>query len=602
MNPPAASRDSLSNARLLACLFGCLMAAGAAAADRPRYIAVWLDGKQGVAAEVHDWGHSDSRPSLGGRALFDLKTPVRLLADTTIARGKLAAEFIAFRNGDRVPGRVIRFVDADPATGAPAHLIIEPGVELGMGDALSRSQVRVLPKWVRQIVPQPEPGVDIAPKSLTALDGTMETFRDARWRGDGIQVLTDSGVRSYPFAGISAVDFGPWPGWEPWQRQLARLNPGLSSSIVRMELDDGTRLTTSLECLRPTSQGGNDPGKWIHLLQPPWSLDLLAVAHRRVRLRTFFGPMEAPLSAVEPIASRHRAIVSAAWNAARPDANVRGEPLRTGGREYTWGFGVQAHHELEFDLPRSARAFRTKIALDQRAGYGGCARGLVRIGEEALFTSPVLTGSGQPLESGELPLDPARGRLVLIAEAEPPDRPRGADPFDILDVFDWLEPLVEFTPAALQREVDAYALSGHPQLADWTAEPTESGNWRLVNRYNDTDHAHPGFRQVFALSGPLTLARRINVEATRKTFQLQLGRLGEESGQVRFEVWINGARLLRETPVPTDATEEPLRFQIPLKEVAGTSIDVTVRMIPVGESAQVEWRGAALIRDAAGGS
>jgi hypothetical protein len=539
---------------------------------------------------------------LGGRALFDLKTPVRLVADTTMVRGKPVAEFIEFRNGDRVAGRVVKFVDAGQSSGVPAHLVIEPGVELGMGDVLPRSQARILPEWVRRIVHQPRPGFEIPAKSLTTLDGTTETYRDSRWRGDGVQVLTEAGVRSYPFTGIAAIDFGAWPGWESWHRQLARLSPGLSSSIVRMELDDGTRLTTSLECLRPTSQGGEDPAKWIHLLQPAWSLDLLAIAHRRVRLRTFFGPDEAPLSAADPIVSRRRAIVSAAWDTARHDANVRGEPLRAGGREYTWGFGVQAHHELEFELPRSARAFQTKFALDQRAGYGGCARGLVRIGEKTLFESPVLTGSTQPLESGELPLDPARGRLVLIAQAEPPERPRGADPFDILDVFDWVEPLVEFVPEELQRELEPYSLAGHPWLAGWNAEPTESGNWQLVNRYDDADHANPGFRQVLALSGPLTLSRRINVDEVRRTLQLQLGRLGETSGEVRLEVWINGARLLRETLVLTGVSDEPLRLLVPLKGVTGASADVSIRMSPLGAGAQVDWRGAALIRDGDGGS
>jgi hypothetical protein len=270
-----------------------------------------------------------------------------------------------------------------------------------------------------------------------------------------VQLLTEAGLKSYPFPEIAAIDFGAWPGWEPWQRQLARLNPGLSSSIVRMELSDGTRLTTSLECLRPTSQGGDEPGKWVHLLQPAWSLDLLAVAHRRVRIRTFFGPQEAPLSAAEPTASRHRAIVSAAWETAHRDENVRGDTLRAGGREYTWGLGVHAHHELEFELPRSARTFRTKLALDNRAGHGGCARGLVRIGDELLFEGPVLVGSRPPVDSGPLPLDPARGPLVLIAEAEPPERPRGADPFDILDVFDWIEPLVELAPQELLRRSTA---------------------------------------------------------------------------------------------------------------------------------------------------
>ena len=61
---------------------------------------------------------------------------------------------------------------------------------------------------------------------------------------------------------------------------------------MRLDLADGTRLTTSLERLKPRSQGGDNPEKWFHLLQPAWSLDLLAVAHRKVRRWTFFAPHE----------------------------------------------------------------------------------------------------------------------------------------------------------------------------------------------------------------------------------------------------------------------------------------------------------------------
>ena len=39
---------------------------------------------------------------------------------------------------------------------------------------------------------------------------------------------------------------------------------------------------------------------WFHLVQPVWSLDLLAVPHRQIRTRTFFTPHEVPLSVVEP--------------------------------------------------------------------------------------------------------------------------------------------------------------------------------------------------------------------------------------------------------------------------------------------------------------
>jgi hypothetical protein len=129
----------------------------------------------------------------------------------------------------------------------------------------------------------------------------------------------------------------------------------------------------------------------------------------------------------------------------------------------------------------------------------------------------------------------------------------------------------------------------------------EAGNWRLVNRYDDSDHTSPGFRQILALSGPLTLARRMNVDAARRMLQLQFGRLGEPAGQVRFEVWINGTRLLRETPELTASSTEPLRFQIPLEGITSASIEVSVRMSPVGSNALVDWRGATLVRDGTGG-
>ena len=47
--------------------------------------------------------------------------------------------------------------------------------------------------------------------------------------------------------------------------------------------------------------------------------------------------------------------------------------------------------------------------------------------------------------------------LVRVADAAAKARPPGADPFDVRDVVDWLEPVVQFDPLALRREIESAA-------------------------------------------------------------------------------------------------------------------------------------------------
>jgi hypothetical protein len=587
---------------LLCCLLSASLAVGVTAgndlvaADGGRYVGVWTDGSQAAADEVLDWGRSDGRPALAGRLLFDPKNPVRSLEDTTLPRRTPLDRYLEFRGGDRLPGRVVKFVDADPATAIPAHLVFEPAGDLGLPQVFSRSEIRLLPDWVRQIVNHADSGVSVPPKTLRIAGGGNVPFQESRWRENGVQALTDSGVKSFQFEDISTLHFGPWNPWDAWRRQLAVLSPGIDSRLARLELADGTRFTVSLERLRPRTLGGDDANRWYQLLQPAWSLDLLAVPHRKIRTRTFFGPEEVPLSAVEPAASRHRAIFSQAWGTARFDENVRGDRLRAGDRDFAWGFGVHAHHELEFELPVSALTFRTKLGLDPWVGPGGCARGRVQLAERVLFESPLLVGTAPALECGPVPV---RGgaRLVLIADADAGKRPQGADPFDIRDIFNWLEPLVELAPAELRREIEPHQFGAQPLLASWTPDPAEAPNWRLVNRFDDTETGSPVFRQLLLLDAPITFSRQVPVDPKRPTALLQFGRPGNRSVQAKFEISINGRRVLRDVlPGPTPSPE-PLQILVPLKTAAGKSIDFTLRLDPAGQSALVDWRGLTFVRD-----
>jgi hypothetical protein len=570
-----------------------------AAGDGTRYVGVWTDGSQAAADEVFDWGRSDGRPSLAGKPLFDPKNPVRSLQDTTLPRSLPLERFVEFRGGDRLPGRVVKYVDADAATAVPAHIIFEPAGDLGLPQVFSRSEIRLLPDWVRRIVNRPEGSIHVPPRALRIAGGRNVPFQELRWRADGVQVLTDSGVKSLFLADVTILDFGAWNPWDAWRRQLAVLSPAVDSRLMRLELADGARLTVSLDRFRPRTLGGDDASRWYQLLQPAWSLDLLAVPHRKIRTRTFFGPEEVPLSAVEPVASRHRAIFSEAWAIVRFDENVRGDRLRAGDRDFAWGFGVHAHHELEFELPASARSFRTKLGLDPWAGSGGCARGRVHLGERVLFESPLLVGTAPAIDCGPLAV---RGgiRLVLIADADAGTRPPGADPFDIRDIFNWLEPVVELAPAELRREVEPHQFGALPLLASWTPDAAEAPNWRLVNRFDDMETGNPVFRQLLALDAPVTFSRQVTVDPGRPTALLRFGRPGNSSAQAKFEISISGRRVLRDAlPGPTPSSE-PLQVVVPLKTAAGKTIDFTLRLDPAGKPALVDWRGLTFVPEGAG--
>lgn len=582
---------------LLAGALGVFIARDVLASSHPRYLAVWHDGTQTRASEVQDWGRTDCRPNVDGHLLFDVKNPLRTLEDTTLPRAVLSRDYLEFHGGDRLAGRVVKFVEEGDVPGVPAHFVIEPSLDLGLPKVFSRSEVRVRADWVQRIVRRPSAGTGVPLKSITVVNGAPESYRSFRWRPDGISVLTESGPKQILFTDLAAFDTGPWQPWDGWQRQLAALSPTLASPILRMDLADGTRLTTSPERMKARSLGGDEPEKWFHLVQPAWSLDLLAVQHRKIRRRTLFAPHEASLSAIEPSASRHQAIFSQAWGLARKDANVRGEALRAAGREFGWGFGVHAAHELEFELPRSARLFRAKLALDPSAG--GCVRARVQQGERSLFESPPILASGQMVECGPLSLTASRARLTLVADAVVAGRPTGAEPFDIGDLFNWLEPIIEFDPTDLRREVEPQFVFAQPMLAGWNADPVSAGNWRLVNRFDESDVTTPCFRLLATLDGPLTLTRDVAVGRERGEMILTLGRPGETSEKANIEISLDGRRVHREA-LPSAASAEPLRIAIPLANARGDSVEISVRLDPAGKPAVVDWRGLTAVQATAG--
>jgi hypothetical protein len=187
--------------------------------------------------------------------------------------------------------------------------------------------------------------------------------------------------------------------------------------------------------------------------------------------------------------------------------------------------------------------------------------------------------------------------LRLTADAEPRERPTGADPFDIRDIFNWLEPVVELAPADLRREIEPHHFGAQPLLASWTPDPAEAPNWRLINRFDDAEAGTPVFRQLLSIDAPITFSRRFTVDVKRSIALLQFGRPGNASAQSKFEISVNGRRVLRDSlPGPTPSPE-PLQVLVPLKTAAGKPIDLTLRLDPAGRPALIDWRGLTFVRD-----
>ncbi len=313
---------------------------------------------------------------MNGQKLLDPAHPVRWLRDNTIGPSPLPVHCVEFVGGDCLPGSVTNYQAATelPADPEPAHLVFFPALRLDLAGMTTRDSLRVLPAFLTRVVWQRQADLPLRPGTVFFRSGRETAFRSLRWEPEGVKLLTTDGLVSAAFGDIAELHFPKQDSWEAHFNRLAVLAPDRTGRLMQIESADGMVATTSLGRLQAHSVvRGGDAGDWVHMIQPSWSLDAFFVPHRKVRQWTFFAAQEVPLTWIEPAASSHHAVFSAAWSRYRVNANVQGEPLINAGLAGGWGLGVHAEHALEYPLPPCAGAFRTQMGLDQAAGNGGCA-------------------------------------------------------------------------------------------------------------------------------------------------------------------------------------------------------------------------------------
>jgi len=332
---------------------------------------------------------------------------------------------------------------------------------------------------------------------------------------------------------------------------------------------------------------------WTHIIQPVWSLDPLWVPFRTIRMRWSFAPQQVPLCRLRPVATISPPFLSGFTN-----RSFAGGPLRSGGQPYAWGFAVHAYSELRFSLPKFASAFRGRIGLDNVVGPGGCARARVHVGSSAgkpAYESPLLIGSKKTVDTGRVSLKlPPAGPSQLILQADPVDRdaPPGADPLNIRDKLDWLDPRLELDTTGLQEQVGRQVGPLMAASPGWRLPLDRRGDYIWTTHFDEK--LKPGARCFWTMlqagGQPLTLRREMTIGPADKWLAVHLGLPGGENpapDAVSLRVGKQGVGP-RKIPLRQQWQDRPAPLVFPLSQYQGKK--VTLDLIQPAGGKPLHWQ------------
>jgi len=306
-------------------------------------------------------------------------------------------------------------------------------------------------------------------------------------------------------------------------RRLAQMKPQVDRALQKR--DNTKRHIAYVKLQRGRTHGaGGSSDTWSHVIQPIWSLDALRVPFNRIHMRWSLAPDRVPLSMIRPTASVNPQFQS--WRAGRTSG---GQSFYSAGREYCWGFAVHAYSELSFTLPKCANSFQARLGLDSAVAKGGCVQARVLLGStdekqnknkrKTLYASEMLVGSIKTVDTGRLAIGPAGdGQRVLTLQADiaHKGRPRGADPLNIRDKFNWLEPVIGFDANGFQDAVLRETVKQMRPWKGWTVKFDRRGQYtwtgHLLTNKDPIGRMH--FRpMVRAEKHPLVFSRQITITA-----------------------------------------------------------------------------------------
>lgn len=566
-----------------------------------RYLAVLADGTRVEGNTISDWAQPNQSPRLESTSLADPQRPLRWLRDRTVAQWQPTADLpgvVEFFGGDRLPGRVTGWEPLSAIAGGagPSYLLVQPSIDVRHPEASKHTEVRVLPDFVRRVVWDGPPRQPFTPGTLFCKDGRRLGFRTLRWEKQSVRILTDEGLQRFDFAQLAEVHMPQADLWGGYFAQLAVLAPELNCRLMRFDCGNGLVVTACASRFRPTADGNpSDPARWLHIVQPAWSLDPLWVRFSTIAARWEFPPEEVPLSYIEPASVVQQSVFGAGLTA-QLDRNVHGGSLFSGNRQFAWGWGVQASSQLWFDLPACARGFQTRIGLDRTAGDGGCARARIYLDRpqgKPLYESKLLIGSAEVVDTGILPVNGAKS-LILAADSAEKETPPSADPLDIRDAVNWLEPVVLLDREKLLAEVQRLSGKAMLGLEGWKLSAQDG---RPLAPRLFWEESNPRLLRCVLVpptdKGPVRLTAERQLTAADNFLLVHLRAPIQGVPPGKLEVYIDGAAVARVDPLPADGRLWPML--VPLSQHQGKPVRIELVHTPVNEQSRLEWLALSFI-------
>ena len=609
-------------------LMFCLRSSSAPAAGP--FVAELADGERLVAEGPIDW--SRTALSSDGRPLLDAERPVVSILDVRAGDVRAPEAYLEFVGGDILPARIVfGFGASDGAKQSSSEPVARSQhllVELDAARAGSREQtdrrLRIDTSFLRRVVFAEGPRRSSPPGTLLSRDRRRTEFRNLRWESERLTLLTDAGIEHLPYEDILEVCLPARDPWRSRERQLAILAPRLDARLLRIESREGFVLTVSESTFVPDAEREEKrrPVR-CQLFQPAWCESALWLPLDSIRRWEFLAADEFHLASLQPSSVAQTSILGASWRHRR-NRSVRGQALRLGTDEFARGFGVHGDSALLFHLPPSAREFRVRYGLDPSVRRGGCARASViaKLGGEVqrLHESPHLIGASARGDSGWLEL-PGSGQplaLELLTDSAHEGRPEGADPLDILDHVNWIDPVVRLDRDRLAESLRADAASLPAAWQSWTLSPPESHGVRVDWSFpRAAATARRFFRRVSSKTGSYTLRRRVDplevgdwlevlahaegpgpsgepgaAEETGASQQEEPGRgaLAPVQNGVQLEIAVDGD-VLSVLPVEVwDGDGEQPVSSCSLSQFRGRSVEVSLRVIGAPGGARLTWQ------------
>lgn len=600
-------RDLFWSLRCCAGLIAALcLAPAASAADR--WVGRLANGEVVRAAEITEWNDPKSNPQLAGRVLLDPGNPVLQLLDTQATSVVQPTTFVEFFGGDRLAGEVVGAGNGNesPFETLPPHLLLRPSADYQPPDYASDQPLRIASKWIRRIAWNGMPGRRYAASTAWLSGGGQVVFRSLRWNISGVTLLTDSGLRTFSYSDLAEIHLPRQEEWSVYVDQVAALSPRLSSKLVQLELLDGSRLTTSMERLQPRHWGDKKlPASWLQIVQPAWALEALWVRFPAVIGWSWFDPAEPPLSWCDPIRVERQSVFGGSWQWHRDRSSLGGR-LVVANEFYQRGFGVHGSTDLTFALPPFAREIRTRCGLDHAAGVGGCVKLSIVAGDghEQFATDPLI-GSTRLLDSNWLPVASTSPDLpptvTFRSDMLAKDPPRGTDPFDILDVVDWVEPQVRLDRDQLLARIGGGAADRVAGLQGWKFIHPDESFIETRNWLDDTESRAPQFRQLWSSTRPyVLLTRSLKVAAADRWVSLIASRFEKSSSPTLLQLKIDGRSAgefelpLRQGPI------DPMPLSVPLAPGPARTVQLEVTVYPPAPDSWWDWRGVIATPDLPG--